>query len=434
MPNNTFYTNPPAGSGESNVSTSYGGSQMVPSPFDLFEFSQEFLAKYLFLHWNTQADGNGTSYEIGEYFSEFGNSYYAIWEEDVDLITKKSNLKSVAAAIRTKGGTSVSLEYPNDFVTAIGQIETGITPSGTISITQNGAHDVTNYATASVSVAGYTIDEIAERNMIGGEITGNASFIASYAFCYYNTSFLTTASFPNCTTIRTSAFYFCTQLTTVSFPNCTTIGSYAFQNCTKLTTASFSKCTTIGNNAFYFCSGLTTASFPSCTTVSNYGLYGCSRLTTINFPNCTTIGGSAFGYCSSLTTASFPKCTTIGSSAFLYCYNLSSAYFSGGLISSIYQAAFQQVGKSVVCTISFGSYVNAIQSYAFRSCFKLQSLYLNHVSQVPTLSANAFTSSPMSNYSTSLGAWGKIYVPNSLLASFKAATNWTAISARIVSG
>ena len=73
----------------------------------------------------------------------------------VDSTQLDSDLTSVANAIRTKGGTSASLSFPNDFVSAIGNIPTGITPTGTksISITPNGTttEDVTNYANAEIT-------------------------------------------------------------------------------------------------------------------------------------------------------------------------------------------------------------------------------------------------------------------------------------------
>ena len=73
----------------------------------------------------------------------------------VDSTQLDSDLTSVANAIRTKGGTSASLAFPNDFVTAIGDIQTGITPTGTkqISVTSNGTttEDVTNYANAEIT-------------------------------------------------------------------------------------------------------------------------------------------------------------------------------------------------------------------------------------------------------------------------------------------
>ena len=74
----------------------------------------------------------------------------------VDSTQLNADLTSVANAIRTKGGTSAQMAFPNGFVSAVDAIPTGITPTGTkqISITQNGTvtEDVTNYASAEISV------------------------------------------------------------------------------------------------------------------------------------------------------------------------------------------------------------------------------------------------------------------------------------------
>ena len=197
-----------------------------------------------------------------------------------------------------------------------------------------------------------------------------------YGSAFKQCSNLTTANFPVCTSIGTSAFYRCYKLTTVSFPKCTSIYSYAFFQCSQLTTVNFPACTSIYSNAFSQCSSLTTAVFPKCTRISEYAFYSCSRLITISFPVCTLVGTSAFYSCPQLTTVNFPACTSIYSNAFNKCSNLTTIYLMA----------------STVCKLS---------------------------------NSNAFGNAGITSTT------GSIFVPTSLVASYKAATNWTYFSNRI---
>ena len=108
----------------------------------------------------------------------------------VDSTQLNSDLTSVANAIRTKGGTSVTLTFPADFVTAIGNIPTGITPTGTkqISISSAGTttEDVTNYASAEITVgAGTEGTPTATKGVVSGHavsvtpsVTNSAGYIS----------------------------------------------------------------------------------------------------------------------------------------------------------------------------------------------------------------------------------------------------------------
>lgn len=140
----------------------------------------------------------------------------------------------------------------------------------------------------------------------------------------------------------------------------------------------------IGINAFRNCDFITAASFPSCTVISGYAFAACYAFATANFPACTTISSYAFYGCSALTTASFPSCTSIGNNA-------------------------------------------------FSDCHKLTSLYLNNVSRVTTLGTNAFSGTPILNSDYLSGEYGSVFVPSSLYNAFCTATNWSSISARLVS-
>ena len=151
------------------------------------------------------------------------------------------------------------------------------------------------------------------------------------------------------------------------------------------TIASYSNstCSIIGPSAFRACSYLSTVSFANCTTIGTQAFYGCSILSNISFPKCTTISSGAFYNCKILSQVSFPKCVSIlGSNTFNYCSSLKSYYFMG-------------------------------------------------TSVVNLANSSAFNSTTITN-STYLGTFGSIYVPTSLVATYKAATNWSYFSARIV--
>lgn len=81
-------------------------------------------------------------------------------DKAVDSAQLDSDLTSVANAIRTKGGTSAQLAFPNGFVQAIGDIPTGGTLI-TKTITENGTYsaeddDADGYSEVTVNVSGVT--------------------------------------------------------------------------------------------------------------------------------------------------------------------------------------------------------------------------------------------------------------------------------------
>lgn len=124
----------------------------------------------------------------------------------------------------------------------------------------------------------------------------------------------------------------------------------------------------------------------------------------------TKIRDHAFAYCNMLTTVSFPACTTIGYYAFSYCTYLETVILNASQTAS------------------------SIHASVFHRCYNLTSLYLLASTMYKLANINAFSSTPISNYTTSTGgAYGSIFVRESLYASYIASTNWATYSARFVS-
>ena len=96
---------------------------------------------------------------------------------------KQSTLTAIANAIRGKRGKTGTIN-PVDFASEIEQIETGITPTGTLQIYSNGTHDVTECAKAIVAVPQPQL--YAPTISLSGNIlniansTKNGSFVESY--------------------------------------------------------------------------------------------------------------------------------------------------------------------------------------------------------------------------------------------------------------
>ena len=236
---------------------------------------------------------------------------------------------------------------------------------------------------------------------------------------FRNCGSLTEVSFPNATSIGDNAFNSCGKLTSVSIPNATSIGNGAFFSCSGLTSVSIPNATSIGSQAFDSCSGLTSVSIPNATSIGQYAFDSCSGLTSVSFPNATSIGDSAFESCSGLTSVSFPNATSIGGYAFQDCSNLTEASFPKA--TSIYPYAFYSCSK-----LTSASLPNAkvIETSAFSDCSSLTTLYIGtELDTVCTLSSMDAIPSNVTN----------IYVPLSLVDSYKSAANWSKYADKIQS-
>ncbi len=189
----------------------------------------------------------------------------------------------------------------------------------------------------------------------------------------------------NAQTIRTNAFSQCSSLVTADFPEATEIGTTAFSECSALEAVNCAKVETTGNRAFETCSSLKVVNFPSLPNLAGGSEFiNCSALTSVEFPALTTISASnTFSGCTSLKTADFPALTTISR-------------------SDIFAAR-----------------------YDAPACTSLDALILRAPSVVSVTGSGFLSGTPIAS------GTGYIYVPDDLVDSYKAATNWSTYANQI---
>lgn len=189
-----------------------------------------------------------------------------------------------------------------------------------------------------------------------------------------------TCSISDLTRVPKNIFRQCALLSHVSFPACVEIGSYAFEYAIGLKEAFFPECVTIEESAFFGCEALLTASFPKCELIGNFAFTSCSSLTSVSFPCCKVVADFAFRSCPCLSVISLPACSIIATSAFVGCSSLKSIYL---MLSSVVALADSAV----------------------------------------------FNSTPIAESPD-----GSIYVPGSLIETYKSAFPWSYFSSKIIAG
>ena len=105
--------------------------------------------------------------------------------------------------------------------------------------------------------------------------------------------------------------------------------------------------------------------------------------------------------------------------AFYQCSALTTLTIPSGMTGSIGESAFSYCSALTALTLPFGM-TGSIGTYAFNGCTSLTSLVIQSPTMMTLDNVNAFTN-----------ATCNIYVPDALVSTYQAATNWSTLAARI---
>lgn len=284
-------------------------------------------------------------------------------------------LTAIADAIRAKTGKTATMTL-DEMPTEIAAIEAG------------GDTEIEDALVAGNGLSSYTNSRIT--NLGAYALAGQAA--------------LKRVSLPNVTSCGNYAFAECSSLERIDAEDLPKLGGKyvypynLFQNCKALTSISMPLLGTLGQRFASTCTSLVNVDLPSATGVVGLMQFeDCTSLKSISLPNMLVVGNTMFSSCSNLVDVDMPCATNIEQGGFYKCTSLTYLDFP------------------VVTNIGYNAFVYS----------GLTTLILRSESLVTLKYTNAFTSTPIAS------GTGYVYVPDELVESYKAATNWATYADQI---
>lgn len=307
----------------------------------------------------------------------------------MEVHVEKTSLTAIANALREKNGSSDTYklsEIPN----AISEIETGITPTGELSITENGTYNVTEYASADVNVSGGSSEYNASVYTEGDFLSSgsNGSLTLPQLIKHLPVSDMNTSNWK----YFQSFFRDCKNLTSLDLSSWNTgnaVSMYSmFSSCSLLTSLNVSNWNvsnvTDMNNMFENCYKLSNLNLSSwivsnkLTSISSM-FSGCSQLINLDLNNFDTSNVSdlrrVFYGCSNLVTLNISN------------WNTSKVYNISNLFQSCNKLGNLDIGNWNLNKITWNGYMGN----AFKDCTSLTNTSLNSILKALSTAGVAYT-------------------------------------------
>lgn len=304
-------------------------------------------------------------------------------------LIKIETLVAIADALRTKYGITGTIPVI-EYAQMILDIQTGIEPTGSLNIIENGTYDITDYAQVIINVP--------QNNEPEGSIditsngTHNVAWLASVNVNVPQTveegandglvdNSLTTFVMPSGkTSIYKYAFYYKTGLSTIDITGAISIGDYAFRYSGISSIVIPSTVTSIGSYAIADCTSLKNAVINN-NTLASYQFYNDTALATVTFSDdstLTSIPNCCFQNCKVLKSFPFSKFKIFSDYCFTYAGANNSVDDAMGLVLtgvSIERYAFQHAN---IKTINVDLNTNYLYEGAFDNVYNTESIVISN--------------------------------------------------------
>ena len=196
------------------------------------------------------------------------------------------------------------------------------------------------------------------------------------------------------------------------------LGSYALYGREKLKRIEMPAVTSILSYVLHSCISLESADFASVTNIGSYVFSGDISLVSVNCPLCTTFGQEVFMGCTMLKEIDLDEATSLGNDCFEYSG-------LGKLVIPKVTSLGTYIGKGTRMSTVDITKVSNIKANNFNGMSALVELILRNTSLVTLGATSAFTGTPIAS------GIGYIYVPDDLVDTYKAASNWSTYASQI---